>query len=122
MNKLNDPLGQAILDYSKDGFTENIIVHSDLCDDDIMPVPYLFRTLEDMPEIEKQAISLCKGEVLEVGAGTGCHSSILVDKVFSTLSIDTSKGAIDYLESQNLNSERIAFLDFKDKKFDTFLF
>jgi len=121
MNKLNDPLGQAILDYSKDGFTENIIVHSDLCDDDIMPVPYLFRTLEDMPEIEKQAISLCKGEVLEVGAGTGCHSSILVDKGFSTLSIDTSKGAIDYLESQNLNSERIAFLDFKDKKFDTLL-
>lgn len=121
MNKLNDPLGQAILDYSKNGFTENIIVHSDLCDDDIMPVPYLFRTIEEMPEIETQALSLCKGDILEVGAGTGCHSKHLVENGFSTLSIDTSKGAIEYLKTQNLKSEHIPFLDFNSKKFDTIL-
>jgi len=121
MNDLNDPLGQAILDFSKHGFTENIIVHSDLCDDDVMPVPYLFRSFADMPEIEQHALSLCKGEVLEVGAGTGCHSKHLVNNGFSTLSIDTSKGAIDYLTSQDLASKKIAFLDYNDKKFDTIL-
>jgi cyclopropane fatty-acyl-phospholipid synthase-like methyltransferase len=121
MTNLNDPLGQAILEYSKDGFTENIIVHSDLCDDDIMPVPYLFRTFEEMPEIEKHALALCKGEILEVGAGTGCHSSYLKSKQFSTFSIDTSQGSIDYLTAQDLKCGKIAFLDYNEKKFDTIL-
>ncbi len=121
MNNLNDPIGQAILDFSKNGFTENIIVHSDLCEDDIMPVPYLFRTFDEMPEIEKQALALCKGEILEVGAGTGCHSKHLKSKGLSTFSLDTSDGAIDYLSTQDLNSEKRAFLDYSEKKFDTIL-
>lgn len=121
MNTMTDPIGQAILEFSEHGFSENIIVHSDLCEDDIMPVPYLFRTLDEMPEIERKAISLCGGNILEVGAGTGCHSKILVDKGFSTLSIDTSIGAVDYLKTQNLNAQKTAFLDFKGQKFDTIL-
>jgi SAM-dependent methyltransferase len=121
MSDLNDPIGQAILEFSQHGFTENIIVHSDLCDDDIMPVPYLFRSFDEMPKIEQQALTLCKGEVLEVGAGTGCHSKHLKDKGFSTLSIDTSQGSIDYLNSQDLPSKKIAFLDYNEKKFDTIL-
>ena len=121
MNDLNDPIGQAILEFSENGFTENIIVHSDLCDDDIMPVPYLFRTFEEMPKIEQQALNLCKGEILEVGAGTGCHSNYLKSKGFSTLSIDTSQGSIDYLTAQNLPAKKIAFLDYNEKKFDTIL-
>lgn len=121
MDNLNDPIGQAILEFSKQGFTENIIVHSDLCDDDIMPVPYLFRTFDEMPKIEQHALSLCKGEVLEVGAATGCHSKYLKDKQFSTLSIDTSQGSVDYLNSQGLPSKKIAFLDYNEKKFDTIL-
>ena len=61
MEKFNDPLGAAILDYSKQGNADNIIVHSDLCEDDILPTAYLFRTIEDMPEIEQTALKLCKG-------------------------------------------------------------
>jgi len=39
MNKLKaDPVGKAILDYSKFRKPADIIVHSDLCEDDIIPV------------------------------------------------------------------------------------
>jgi len=121
MDKFNDPIGQAILEFSENGFTENITVHSDLCDDDVMPVPYLFRTLDEMPKIEQLALDLCKGDILEVGAGTGCHSKILKHNGFNTLSIDTSKGATDYLSKEGLNSQNIPFLNLKGKSFDTIL-
>ncbi len=120
-NTLKDPLGQAILDYSKNKKSANIIVHSDLCDDDVLPVEYLFRTYDQMPEIEQKALNLCKGRVLEVGAGSACHSKYLNSKGFNTFSIDTSKGAIDYINSQGLKSKQIPFLELKDEMFDTIL-
>jgi len=121
MEKQNDPLGQAILEFSKNGFTENIIVHSDLCDDDVLPVEYLFRSFDEMPEIEQKALSLCSGHVLEVGAGTGCHAKHLKEKGINTYSIDTSKGSIEYIKKQGLNCEKIPFLDFKGQTFDSIL-
>lgn len=121
MANLKDPIGSAILDYSKNGFTENIVVHSDLCEDDVLPVEYLFRKYEDMPLIEQKALDYCKGEVLEVGAGTGCHADYLINKGISTFSIDTSKGAISYLKQQNIPSQNISFLELNSQKFDTIL-
>jgi SAM-dependent methyltransferase len=116
-----DPLGQAIQDFTSKTHLDNITVHSDLCDDDVLPVEYLFRNYNQMPEIEQRALSLCKGKILEVGAGTACHSKILDSKGLETLSIDTSKGAVAYIKSQNLNAQQISFLDFSDQTFDTIL-
>lgn len=121
MSAKNDPIGEAILDFSRNGFTENITVHSDLCDDDILPVEYLFRTYQEMPEIEQTALNLCKGTVLEVGSGTGCHSLYLKSKGLDTFSIDTSRGAIEYIKSQNIKGKQIPFLDFNSGKFDSIL-
>jgi len=117
----NDPLGQAILDFSNKKCTSNITVHSDICDDDTMPVEYLFRSFNEMPEIEQIALSHCKGNILEVGCGTGCHAKYLVSKNFNTYSIDTSRGAIEYITKNGLNGEKISFLDLKGKIFDTLL-
>ena len=38
-----DPIGQAIQDYAKNKKPFDIIVSSDLCDDDIIPIEVLFR-------------------------------------------------------------------------------
>ena len=40
----NDPIGYAISEFSEKNAAENIIVFSDLCDDDVIPVNYLFVT------------------------------------------------------------------------------
>lgn len=121
MTNLKDPLGSAILDFSKNKKADNITVHSDLCDDDILPTSYLFRTYDEMPEIEQKALDLCQGLVLEVGAGTGCHAKHLINNDFKTFSIDTSRGSVDYMKSQNLPCQNIAFLDYKNNHFDTIL-
>ena len=121
MDHSKDPIGHAILDFSKHGFSENITVKSDLCDDDILPIEYLFRTFDEMPEIEQTALNLAKGDVLEVGAGTGCHAKFLNEKGLNTFSIDTSVGAVDFIKKQGLNCENIPFLELKNKTFDTIL-
>ena len=121
MNFENDPIGLAIFEFSKNNSDENIVVYSDLCDDDVIPVNYLFRNLASMPELEKTALSLCKGKILDVGAGAGCHSNILKAKGFDITAIDTSQGAVDYMLSKNINAKRISVLDLSGEKFDTIL-
>jgi 2-polyprenyl-3-methyl-5-hydroxy-6-metoxy-1,4-benzoquinol methylase len=116
-----DPIGLAISDFIQKKETPDITVHSDLCDDDFMPVPYLFRSFENMPPIEKRALDLCEGKVLDVGAGAGCHSIYLKNKKIDIESIDTSKGAVDYLSSINIKSEHSEFLQYNNRSFDTIL-
>lgn len=115
-----DPLGYAICDFAKNGFSENITVMADLCEDDVMPVEYLFRTAEVMPELEQKALSLCRGKILDVGAAAGCHSYLLKEQGKDVLAIDTSEGAVLHLKSMGLNAEKTDFFDLNGK-FDTLL-
>jgi len=74
MGSNTDPIGLAIETYCKTKKPFDILVHADLCDDDIIPIEVLFRTIDQMPEPEKLALSKVKGKVLDVGAGAGVHS------------------------------------------------
>ncbi len=121
MNFDKDPLGKAIDDFHNNSNLENIVVQSDLCEDDIIAIDYLFRNYNDMPPIEKKALSLCEGEILDVGAGAGCHTKWLLENKKKVFAIDNSKGSIDYLKSQNFPCEHIDFLHVKNKKYDTIL-
>jgi hypothetical protein len=116
-----DPFGKAILEYSKFKKPADIIVSSDICDDDIIPVEVLFRTFEEMPELEKMALNECTGKILDVGAGAGAHLKHLKTKGFDVLGIDTSFGAIEYLRSEKIPAKQIDFFDFNGEKFDTIL-
>ncbi|MFT7067027.1 MAG: 2-polyprenyl-3-methyl-5-hydroxy-6-metoxy-1,4-benzoquinol methylase, partial [Sediminicola sp.] len=75
-----DIFGNAILDYQLGTYTEDIKTYSSLDEEDIIPVPYLFRTYKAMPTVEQQALKLCKGSVLDVGCGAGSHSLYLQEK------------------------------------------
>lgn len=119
MNK--DVIGIALLDYSNNDYTENITVISSISEDDVIPISYLFRVEKELPKIESKALSLCKGTVLDVGAASGCHSIILMDKGFDVTSIDISQGAIEVMKARGLSSECKDFYDL-NKKYDTLLF
>jgi hypothetical protein len=117
-----DPIGQAILDYAKNKKPFDIIVSSDICEDDIIPIEVLFRSLKDMPEIEKKALKLCKGKVLDVGAGAGIHCQELIKNGLSTHALDSSQGSIEYLKNIGVSSTLSSFESFDSKtKFDTIL-
>lgn len=121
MKFINDPYGKAISAYINGKKGEEIIVHSDMCDDDVMPVDYLFRTFDEMPKIERVALSMCKGKILDVGACAGVHAQYLVDKGFQVTTLDTSKGAVEYQKSIGLSAHHQDFYLFKETGFDTLL-
>lgn len=116
-----DPIGLAIDDFVKGTAEENIIVECDLSEDDVIPVKYLFRGENEMPEIEKVALSQVKGTVLDIGAAAGPHSRVLKEKGFDVTAIDTSKKGVDYLKSIDINAIHDDILDYSDKKYDTLL-
>ena len=83
LSKDKDPMGAAILDYQKSGRAERLRVLSSMFEEDEMPVKHLFRKVEEMPMLEQKALQLTKGRVLDIGAGSGCHTLALQEKGFS---------------------------------------
>ena len=69
-----DPMGNAIYDYFCKGQAGRLRVFSPQFDEDEIPVKTLFREYDEMPELERMALDLAQGKILDVGAGSGCHS------------------------------------------------
>ncbi|MUP46408.1 class I SAM-dependent methyltransferase [Gramella sp. BOM4] len=123
MGKNKDIFGNAIRAYFENKDETDIIVHSEDFDDDIIPVAYLFRSFEDMPEIEQKALELCFGKVLDVGCGAGSHSLYLQnEKNLDCLAIDTSESSIEIAQKRGLkNARNQDFFELKNERFDTIL-
>lgn len=118
-DKFGDPIGKAILDYAITNKPDDIIVSSEICEDDIIPIEVLFRTIEEMPDLEVTAIQNAKGKVLDVGAGAGVHALEMKKNGCDVLAIDISKGAVEHLKNKQLNCLQINFFELKNQKFDT---
>jgi cyclopropane fatty-acyl-phospholipid synthase-like methyltransferase len=121
MTSTNDPIGQAILDFSKSGKSKEIIVSSDLCDDDVIESGYLFRSQKEMPRLEKIALDKCTGKVLDIGAGAGTHSKILHEKGMDVTALEPSEGAVNYLTSIGIKTIQDTFQNHSNSTYDTLL-
>lgn len=118
---MKDLLGNALLDYQNGHYTEDIITSTSISDEDILPLPYLFRSFKDMPKLEQKALKLVKGKVLDVGCGAGSHSLYLQEKGLQVKAIDISKGAIEVAQHRGvLHAETKHLLD-ETETFDTIL-
>jgi len=73
--------------------------------------------------LELKALELCKGKVLDVGAGVGSHALILQRRGFDVTGMDISASAVQIMKQRGLKK---AFegniLKYKDEQFDTLLF
>ena len=85
-----DPMGAAILDFQQHGKAARLRVLSSMFEEDEMPVKHLFRSVPEMPVLEQKALQLAKGRVLDIGAGSGCHTLALQEKGFTVKAIDIS--------------------------------
>ena len=65
-----EPHGQSLLDYLHGEAQAVITVHSDGGQRTDVPVQLFFREPDHFP-LELQAIELCRGRVLDIGAGAG---------------------------------------------------
>ena len=62
-----DPMGAAIYDYYENGHAGVLKVYSSDFDEDEIPVADLFRSKDEMPELEQIALDLADGDILDVG-------------------------------------------------------
>ena len=65
-----DAMGAAIMDYHRNGKADVLRVFSSQFEEDEIPVSDLFREYDDMPELERLALELAEGDILDVGAGS----------------------------------------------------
>ena len=97
-----DPMGTAILDYLEHGKADKLRVFSSQFDEDEIPVRTLFRTEKQMAPLERTALQLATGRILDVGAGSGCHSLILQAAGKEVEAIDISPLSVEAMRRRGV--------------------
>lgn len=103
----HDPMGAAIADYWKHGKAARLQVFSSQFDEDEIPVRELFRTTKQMPLLERTALQLATGRVLDVGAGSGCHTLSLQEKGLEVEAIDISPLSVQVMKERGVKNARL---------------
>ena len=120
----HDIMGQAGIDFMLSGNNNKCIkVWSDVAETDQLPVRYLFRDFHEMPGLEQKALMLCRGKVLDVGAGMGSHSLYLQNKQMAVHALEMSPLACEVMSRRGVKT--VINDDFfrlrHDVKYDTIL-
>lgn len=122
-----DVFGEALKDQFLKPPAETLWVHNSYDEPEEMPVDLYFRNENEMPELELKALELCKGKVLDVGAGVGSHALILQKRGFDVTGMDISASAVTIMQQRGLKQAIEGnILTYKipagQKKYDTMLF
>ena len=120
---MKDLFGKAILDFQTNNSPEDLITETTISEEDEMSVAYLFRSYDEMPQMEQKALQLAKGKVLDVGCGAGSHSlSLQNDRNLDVTSIDISSNAIQACTLRGLKKAMVQdVMTLENEKFDTIL-
>lgn len=117
-----DIFGLALESFYTHQDKTSIKVHNEDFYDDEIPVEYLFRTYQQMPELEQIALDLCKGRILDVGCCAGSHSLVLKSRELEVLPIDISPKSIKICNKRGLKEAKcLDFFELENEKFDTIL-
>lgn len=122
IKKDNDPIGQAIWDYANGIQEDSIVVKSEIAEDDVLLPSYFFRGYDEMPALEQKALSLCRGRILDVGAGAGAHTLWLQEKGHSVDALEISELSCDTMIKRGVKNAILQdIFTYKDQKYDTIL-
>lgn len=122
MQKEKDPMGAAIYEYFKTGKAGKLRVFSSQFEEDEIPVKELFRTYAHMPVLEQTALELAKGKILDVGAGSGCHSLALQEMGKEVVAIDISPLSVEVMQTRGVDARLVNLFDpHFAERFDTIL-
>jgi len=116
-----DVFGKALSDiYNKDE-ADTLWLHNSYGEPEEMPLEFFFRDDEDMPVLELQALKMCSGSVLDVGAGVGSHALLLQAFNIDVTAIDISEAAIDIMKDRGVKKAFLKDVFSYQEKFDTVL-
>jgi precorrin-6B methylase 2 len=119
------PYGLALRDFFDGDRDATITIRRDDGYVSEMPVGVFFRQEPEFSPLERAALALCRGHVLDVGAGTGCHSLTLQEQGFQVMAIDVSPHAVEIMRAHGVRHVKCAdVFDVKStgpQAFDTLL-
>ncbi|EDM37602.1 putative methyltransferase [Pedobacter sp. BAL39] len=118
-----DVFGEALKDQYTKPPAETLWVHNSYDEPEEMPVDIYFRNEKEMPDLELRALDLCKGKILDVGAGVGSHALILQHRGHDVTAMDISAPAVTIMKQRGLKKAIEGnILTYKGQSYDTLLF
>ena len=105
-----DPMGTAISDYFNHRRADRLRVFSSQFEEDVIPVKELFRNIQSMPVLERTALQMATGRILDVGAGSGCHALALQEMGKEVCAIDISPLSVEVMKQRGVNDVRLTNL------------
>lgn len=120
---MKDLMGHAIWDYYYQENSEDLQTETSISELDDLPVSYLFRDYQEMNALEKKALDLSFGKVLDVGSGAGSHSLYLQnERKLEVTALDISPKSIEICKARGVkNAICEDLLQFSENNFDTVL-
>ncbi|MDX9883378.1 MAG: methyltransferase domain-containing protein [Prolixibacteraceae bacterium] len=122
MTPSTDLLGKAIHEYFTKKTHHPLLVHSEDFDDDSLSPSYFFREYRNMPAIEKKALTLCRGKILDVGACAGSHALWLQENGFDATALEWSEKCCQTMKLRGIQKVvQSDIFDYRQDIFDTIL-
>lgn len=122
-------------DGSKDGYPMSLFLFDGLklirdeCEQDeaqttnAHPVSFFFRDDIEFLSLEEVTLDLCRGHVLDIGAGVGAHSLALQNRGLKVCALDISPQACEIMKKRGVHDVCcMDIFDFNKQPFDTVLF
>jgi len=117
------PLGAALLAYHRGERDAEVIVASDVWEDEPTPAAAFYRPDDaPLPELDRTALAHCRGRVLDLGAGAGRHALELQRAGHQVVAVDLLPEAVEIMRDRGVADARRGGLDaVHGEVFDTVL-
>ena len=116
------PHARALRDYFEGDTSAKLVLHSNLGEHEEIPVAVFFRGPDEFFSFDRAALRLCRGRILDVGAGTGVHSLYLQERGFEVCAIDVLADAVEIMRRRGVRDARLSDIAELDSgSFDTIL-
>lgn len=116
------PHGRALLDHLEGDGEAAVTVHGEAGDADIIPAALFFREPAEFSALDAAALELCRGRILDVGAGAGCHALALQGRGLAVTAIDILPQAVEVMRRRGVADARCTDLErLRARPFDTLL-
>ncbi|WP_443937651.1 class I SAM-dependent methyltransferase [Pedobacter sp. MW01-1-1] len=116
-----DVFGKALTDIYRTGEADILWLNNSYGEPEEMPIEFFFRDDEDMPVIELQALHMCNGKVLDIGAGVGSHALLLQAFNIDVTAIDISEAAVNIMKDRGVKKAFVQDIFTYTEKYDTLL-
>ncbi len=117
-----DLWGQALLDYHRGIRQYPLILQTSYGSPEPVPLEEFYRSDLSFNKLEIYALELCKGDILDIGAGAGAHSLQLQNMEHSVTALEYSPGACEVMKERGVKTVvQGDFWQFHHQKYNTLL-